>query len=186
MVQILGWFRPEAARASRRKRSSALGSRATSVGRNLSATKRPSSVSSACRRHPSPHRQVFQGRGSARWFDRSISEALQPWAAILGWMGGQVNGSDLRQPRHPRLYRYPRAQLALRLARSECCLHLRHRTFSKSTRRSSDGEVWYPHCGAGRGQGRFHFFQVDLFPGGHFGNSIANRIRASADPSGWL
>ena len=37
----------DAARASRRKRSSACGSRESSSGRNFSATKRPSSVSSA-------------------------------------------------------------------------------------------------------------------------------------------
>src|SRR5690348_15933847 len=47
MVQILEWFRPDAARASRRKRSSDCGSCETSSGRNFSATKRPSSVSSA-------------------------------------------------------------------------------------------------------------------------------------------
>jgi hypothetical protein len=35
MVQIFGWFRAEAARASRRKRSSACGSLASSSGRNF-------------------------------------------------------------------------------------------------------------------------------------------------------
>ena len=47
MVQMLGWFRAEAARASRWKRSSDCGSEATSGGRNLRATKRPSLMSSA-------------------------------------------------------------------------------------------------------------------------------------------
>src|SRR2546430_10038744 len=43
----VGMVEAEAARASRRKRSKACGSRATSLGRNFRATKRPSSVSSA-------------------------------------------------------------------------------------------------------------------------------------------
>src|SRR2546428_127703 len=47
MVQILGWFRADAARASRRKRSRTCGSLETSSGRNFSAAKRPSMVSSA-------------------------------------------------------------------------------------------------------------------------------------------
>ena len=46
-VQIPGWLRAEAARASRWKRSRVDGSEASSAGRNLSATLRPSFVSSA-------------------------------------------------------------------------------------------------------------------------------------------
>jgi len=43
----IGWFSAEAARASRRKRSSACGLCATSSGRNFNATKRPSMRPSA-------------------------------------------------------------------------------------------------------------------------------------------
>ena len=46
-VQMLGWLRADAARASRWKRSSMDVSVASSWGRNLSATWRPSFVSSA-------------------------------------------------------------------------------------------------------------------------------------------
>src|SRR2546426_11333647 len=54
MVQMLGWFKADAARASRRNRSSTCGSRASSSGRNFNATKRPSSVSSALYTTPMP------------------------------------------------------------------------------------------------------------------------------------
>jgi hypothetical protein len=46
-VQIPGWFSAEAARASRRRRSSPCGSGATSSERNLRATRRPRAVSTA-------------------------------------------------------------------------------------------------------------------------------------------
>ena len=46
-VQMWGWLRAEAARASRLKRSRASGDSAVSSGRNFTATRRPSSVSSA-------------------------------------------------------------------------------------------------------------------------------------------
>ena len=46
-VQIPGWFSADAARASRWKRSSEEPSRASSGGRNFSATLRPSRESSA-------------------------------------------------------------------------------------------------------------------------------------------
>ena len=47
IVQMFGWFNADAALASRWKRLRACGSSATFSGRNLSATKRPRSVSSA-------------------------------------------------------------------------------------------------------------------------------------------
>ena len=47
VVLLATWFRAEAARASRRKRSSAWGSRASSSGRNFRATWRPRRMSSA-------------------------------------------------------------------------------------------------------------------------------------------
>ncbi len=53
-VQIPGWLRAEAARASRWKRSSDAASCAMSAGRNLSATCRPSFVSSASYTTPMP------------------------------------------------------------------------------------------------------------------------------------
>src|ERR1700688_171196 len=54
MVQMLGWFRADAARASRRKRSNANGSCAVSSGRDLRATSRPREVSSALYTTPMP------------------------------------------------------------------------------------------------------------------------------------
>src|ERR1700726_2662169 len=54
MVQIFGWFSAEAARASRRNRSSAVGSFATSPGRNFSATCRSRLTSSALKTTPIP------------------------------------------------------------------------------------------------------------------------------------
>ena len=53
-VQMPGWLSAEAARASRWKRSSASASCAISAGRNLSATWRPSWVSSASYTTPMP------------------------------------------------------------------------------------------------------------------------------------
>ncbi len=53
-VQIPGWLSAEAARASRWKRSRVDGSEASSAGRNLSATWRPSFVSSASYTTPMP------------------------------------------------------------------------------------------------------------------------------------
>ena len=47
ITQMFGWASAEAARASRWKRSTALGSFDISSGRNLSATARPSRASSA-------------------------------------------------------------------------------------------------------------------------------------------
>src|SRR6516162_4651240 len=54
IVQMLGWLRAEAARASRRKRSKACGSFARSSGKNFRATGRPSSTSSALYTTPIP------------------------------------------------------------------------------------------------------------------------------------
>src|SRR5271157_3454506 len=54
MVQILGWFRAEAERASCRKRSSPPAAWLSSGGRNLMATCRPSRVSSASYTTPIP------------------------------------------------------------------------------------------------------------------------------------
>ena len=90
MVQILGWFRAEAARASRRKRSSACGSLATSSGRNFRATKRCRvECPRPCRPHPSRHRRASRRCGSARWFGRSLGGELQSSSAAIlgGWTG---------------------------------------------------------------------------------------------------
>src|ERR1700745_2210485 len=54
MVQILGWFKADAARASRWKRSRDCESLAKSSGKNFSATKRPSLVSWALYTTPIP------------------------------------------------------------------------------------------------------------------------------------
>src|SRR6266403_1994858 len=54
MVQMLGWFKADAARASRWNRSRDCESLAKSSGRNFSATKRPSLVSWALYTTPIP------------------------------------------------------------------------------------------------------------------------------------
>src|SRR6266481_4228865 len=54
MVQMFGWFKADAARASRWKRSRVWGSFATLSGKNLSATKRPSLASWALYTTPMP------------------------------------------------------------------------------------------------------------------------------------
>ena len=68
---MLGWFRADAACASRRKRAKACGSLATSSGRNFSATKRRSRCLRPCRPRPFRRRRASRRCGSARWSGRS-------------------------------------------------------------------------------------------------------------------
>src|ERR1700680_4192873 len=77
-------------------------------------------------------------------------------------MGGQVNGSDLRQPRDPRLYRYPRASYAFGFPGVNACLHWGHRTCSKSTRRSSAGAIACPQWGQGVESEAFTFSRLSF------------------------
>ena len=80
----VGMVQSRAARASRRKRSRACGSLATSSGRNFRATNRPSRCPRPCRPHPCRRRRVSRRCGSARWFGRSLARILRP-------ENGQVN-----------------------------------------------------------------------------------------------
>jgi hypothetical protein len=92
---MLGWFRAEAARASRRNRSSACGSLATSSGRNFSATKRPRSVSSACTPPPCRRRPASRSPGSGRWFGQSQRWALLCYERrMVGPLAERVNAKS--------------------------------------------------------------------------------------------
>ncbi len=86
MVQMLGWFRAEAAGASRRKRARAGGSWATSSGRNLRATKRRSDVLGLVN---DAHSAAAQLLDDAVMRDRSPNHQAQ----ILRGSKAQVNES---------------------------------------------------------------------------------------------
>src|SRR5262245_38219600 len=88
MVQMLGWFSAEAVWASRRKRAKALGSRATSGGRQKlegDEAMQPRVLRlvnhAPCRRPP-----VFRGCGSVRWIHQSLSIDAGGWhISPSGW-----------------------------------------------------------------------------------------------------
>src|ERR1700747_2918822 len=81
MVQMLGWFKADAARASRWKRSRDCESLAKSSGKNFSATKRPSLVSWALYTTPIPSPPSFS---MMRYWPR-----VSP--IIAGFCGGIVS-----------------------------------------------------------------------------------------------
>src|SRR5215471_15033990 len=90
MVQMLGWLSADAAWASRWKRLRACGSRATSSGRNLRATKRCSRMSSACIQHPCLHHRASRQRDNAKW---SCLLVVKEWplAKMVGAVADGVN-----------------------------------------------------------------------------------------------
>jgi hypothetical protein len=90
IAQMLGWFRAEAARASRRNRSSACGSLASSAGRNLRATRRRNLRSSASYTTPKPRHQSCSACGSERRFARQVEAE----STLPGMLRGSRGGVD--------------------------------------------------------------------------------------------
>src|SRR5712692_863518 len=90
MVQIFGWLSADAALASRRKRSSDCRSWATFSGRNFSATKRSSRVSSAFVHDA--HAAAAELLDNAVMRDHLANHSFPPYRAeILRLCVGQVN-----------------------------------------------------------------------------------------------
>src|SRR5260370_2581248 len=89
---MLGWFRADAACASRWNRARACGSRATSPGRNLSATKRWRRVSSALYTTPIPPPPSFSMTRKCEMVWPIMEQAILR-SAMLGAWKARVNGS---------------------------------------------------------------------------------------------
>src|SRR6266849_1627627 len=89
---MLGWFRADAACASRWNRARACGSRATSTGRNLSATKRWRRVSSALYTTPIPPSPSFSVTRKCEMVWPIMEQAILR-SAMLGAWKARVNGS---------------------------------------------------------------------------------------------
>src|ERR1700730_4507424 len=87
---MLGWFRAEAALASRRNRSSAWPSFTTSSGKNSTRHTDPTACPALCRQRPFPHRQFSRECGSARDYFRGAGQNRTS-ALILKFFDFQVN-----------------------------------------------------------------------------------------------